>query len=294
MKTVTIGIPAYNEARSLPQLLGDIKKQALPDDVQIQRIIVIDDCSSDETANIAKTWTSLPIQFVSHTKRLGKAVALNEMFELAKTDYLLVFDADVRLTKSHVVNTIVAEAQNKKADLLGVRIQYQRPRTYVQKILAASCDMKNILFESINKGKNIYTCHGRARAFSHALYQSVRIPNSTNEDAYSFLACHAGGFQYDYTNKVSVEYTLPKTYADHAKQALRFRASTKQYDASQKTTSALMYKIPILKSLQANLIVLVQKPILVVYYIVTMMLYVQGLFQSHSSQTWEIASSSKQ
>lgn len=93
-KSVTVVIPARNEAVSLPLLLADLSRQETPP----ARIIVIDDCSEDGTAELATAAGAtvlnglpLPVGWA------GKSWALQQAVPLLQSERVLFLDADVRL-----------------------------------------------------------------------------------------------------------------------------------------------------------------------------------------------------
>lgn len=81
-------IPAYNEAKSIADTIRSVQRQTLqPDD-----IIVVDDCSSDETGDIAR---SLGVTVVRSPKNCGcKAKALNYGLQFVEGQFTLAIDAD--------------------------------------------------------------------------------------------------------------------------------------------------------------------------------------------------------
>jgi poly-beta-1,6-N-acetyl-D-glucosamine synthase len=88
---VTILIPAYNEAESLGETLRSVREQTFPP----AEVIVIDDCSTDGTAAIAR---EAGVRVVRTPANLGsKASAQNYALPLVATEYTLSIDADTSL-----------------------------------------------------------------------------------------------------------------------------------------------------------------------------------------------------
>lgn len=91
MKTLSVIIPARNEEVTLPMVLDDlaaVKPQLAGYDVEV---IVVDDKSTDRTAEIA---AARGARVVKNTGRNGKGMALRAGFEAAKSDLLIMMDAD--------------------------------------------------------------------------------------------------------------------------------------------------------------------------------------------------------
>jgi cellulose synthase/poly-beta-1,6-N-acetylglucosamine synthase-like glycosyltransferase len=85
---LTVLIPCRNEAQRLPDLLHDLRAQSHP-----VRILVIDDASSDGTADVARRAgvTCIPAHGT------GKKAALATGFAEVETPWFATVDADVRL-----------------------------------------------------------------------------------------------------------------------------------------------------------------------------------------------------
>jgi len=292
-KTLTIGIAAHNEEKTLTRLLGDIERQSLKPTVKLEKIIIVSDGSTDKTCDVARSYKSLPIKLVERKTQRGKAYGLGQIFAQATSDVLIIFDADIRIKQANMLEAALEQMGKNKADLLAIRVQYERPKSVLQRVLAASCDMKETLFESLDDGNNIYTCHGRARAFSKHFYKKLIFKQGVSEDAYSYIACVEGKFSYRYTNKARVFYQLPNSVSDHASQSHRFYRSAKNRKKLQSSNYKHFYDIPIKNVLLANLKTLVKKPELLGYYGLSLYLVNKDREPHASAHVWETVTSTK-
>lgn len=91
-KNVSVIIPARNEAINLPKLLASLKKQR----VQPLEILVIDDHSEDDTAQIAHAYGAKVItsETLDETEWIGKSAACWRGAETAEGEWFLFLDAD--------------------------------------------------------------------------------------------------------------------------------------------------------------------------------------------------------
>lgn len=102
---ITILVAAYNEAASIEDTLVSIGLQKYPGTLQV---IVINDGSQDETANIVRkaqsrfSWLTL----LDLKENAGKAHALNEGLKLAKHDLVITVDADSYLHRIALINIV--------------------------------------------------------------------------------------------------------------------------------------------------------------------------------------------
>ena len=98
-------IPAYNEEKSIVTTLNTITPLLNWD---LFEIIVINDCSNDQTQDILNSY---PVQknlyFIHNTHNLGKSATVSRGIEFAKGDYILLLDADLlHLTKQNIIDLI--------------------------------------------------------------------------------------------------------------------------------------------------------------------------------------------
>lgn len=93
-QTVSVIIPARNETRNLPLILGDLARQT----VKPLEVIVADDASTDETSAIARTYNTTVLTLEHKPEDwIGKSWACQHGADAASGHYLLFLDADVRL-----------------------------------------------------------------------------------------------------------------------------------------------------------------------------------------------------
>jgi dolichol-phosphate mannosyltransferase len=96
---INVALPAFNEAESLPNLLARFRALA-PDQRAKMRLFVINDGSSDDTEEIARTnATDLDLEVVNHERNmgLGQAVQTGIRAAIANAsdgDVFVLMDAD--------------------------------------------------------------------------------------------------------------------------------------------------------------------------------------------------------
>ena len=88
---VTVIVPAYNEADSIADTILSLRRQIQPP----EKIVVVDDCSTDGTAQIA---AALDVTVVRPPSNTGsKAGAQNYALQFVRTPYTMAIDADTTL-----------------------------------------------------------------------------------------------------------------------------------------------------------------------------------------------------
>ena len=172
--TLTIGIPAYNEAENIGALLVSLNRQQLTAAV-IEKIIVYSDASSDNTLAVVNRVKNPILQVISGKKRMGKANAMNMIMKHTTSDILVILDADILIRDVRMIERLVEPIMKENADLASARVKEYWTKSKFEEILKISMLLKKDIFEAYKQGNNIYTCHGRGRAFSKKLYSVMRF-----------------------------------------------------------------------------------------------------------------------
>lgn len=90
---LSIIIPVFNEEKTIDKVLERVLALKIPP-VDIE-IIVVDDGSTDKTAQILKKAKNKNIKFLMHEKNCGKGAAVRTGIENASGDYVVIQDADL-------------------------------------------------------------------------------------------------------------------------------------------------------------------------------------------------------
>lgn len=111
---VSICIPTYNYGR----YIGEAIESVLGQDFDDCEIIIIDDCSDDETSNIITRYikTSTLIKYFRNERNVGMVNNWNLCLEAAKGKYIQFLFADDKLCASDSIRTMYASLEaNKEA-----------------------------------------------------------------------------------------------------------------------------------------------------------------------------------
>jgi biofilm PGA synthesis N-glycosyltransferase PgaC len=100
--SLTVIVPAYNEAASIADTIRSIQKQTQPP----KEIIVVDDFSSDGTGEIARRCGVTVIRPIANTG--SKAAAQNLALAQVETPYVMAIDADTALAPDAIERLMAA------------------------------------------------------------------------------------------------------------------------------------------------------------------------------------------
>ena len=90
MCKISILMPVYNGEKYLREAIDSILNQTLKD----FELIIINDCSSDDTVNIVRSYNDNRIVLINNKKNLGIAETLNKGIDISKGKYIARMDAD--------------------------------------------------------------------------------------------------------------------------------------------------------------------------------------------------------
>lgn len=96
--TLSILIPAYNEAKTIHLILDKVLAAELPGQLK-KEIVIVNDCSKDGTKEAIESYfsskTGINYNLYNQPVNMGKGAAIHKAIELATGDYLIVQDADL-------------------------------------------------------------------------------------------------------------------------------------------------------------------------------------------------------
>ncbi len=110
---VSILIPAYN----VESLVADTIRSAIAQTWQPKEIIVVDDGSTDRTADVARQFALKGVTVVS-TENRGHPAAANHAFKLSQGDYIQCLDADDILAPDKIERQLAARREGDSRRLL--------------------------------------------------------------------------------------------------------------------------------------------------------------------------------
>ena len=127
---VSIVIPAYNEGNTIHLILDKVRDVKLMNGLT-KEIIIVNDCSSDNTSDAVKEYQSknsdLPIRLLEHTINSGKGAALHTGIAGATGKYVLIQDADLEYDPFEY-NDLLRPLEEDEADVVyGSRFMGGKP-----------------------------------------------------------------------------------------------------------------------------------------------------------------------
>ncbi|MEM9907344.1 MAG: glycosyltransferase family 2 protein [Cyanobacteria bacterium P01_D01_bin.44] len=114
MPKVSICIPTYNRAHILPYAVESVLAQTYGD----FELLICDDASPDNTAEVVKQWTDPRVRYIRHPQNIKRSRNMRSGFEAAQGEYFIKFDDDDAVTPTFLENTVAALDENPDVDFV--------------------------------------------------------------------------------------------------------------------------------------------------------------------------------
>lgn len=138
MKKLSVIIPAFNEQKCIKKVIKLVKKNK-----NVDEIIVVDNNSTDETAEIARN-EGVKVLFC---KEQGKGYAIEMGLKEAKNEIVVFIDADINNYSEDLIQTLSEPIVNDEADF--VKSMFERTGGRVTELVAKP--LLDIMFPEIYK-----------------------------------------------------------------------------------------------------------------------------------------------
>ncbi|MES9849323.1 MAG: glycosyltransferase family 2 protein, partial [Candidatus Thiodiazotropha sp.] len=90
MPAISVIIPSYNHAHYIAQAIESVLRQSFSD----WELIIIDDCSNDDSWSVINSYTDKRIHSSRHKQNQGAHNTINEGLALAKGEFLTILNSD--------------------------------------------------------------------------------------------------------------------------------------------------------------------------------------------------------
>ena len=158
---LSIVIPAYNEAESLPELLQWIET-VMQQHSYSYEVIFIDDGSRDDTWAVIQNLSqkNAQVRAIKFQRNYGKSPALHEGFKLAQGEYVVTMDADLQDSPEEIPE-LIQVLEEGKFDLVSgwkkVRHDNKLTKNLPSKLYnSVTGKMSGIKLHDMNCGLKIY------------------------------------------------------------------------------------------------------------------------------------------
>ncbi len=185
MYFISIIVPLYNEADLVSSVIHQLNEVKFPDCVTQHEIIVVDDCSSDDSYSVVEKLSAQQnnIKLLKHDHNLGKGAAVRTGINAAKGNVFLIQDSDLELTPSDIPRMIECMNELKVDFINGSRYMagVNRPLSSYKRYMA------NRIFTSLTAiiiNVRITDMACGYKLFQRSLYEKIKL----HENRFGFEA----------------------------------------------------------------------------------------------------------
>jgi len=142
---ISVIIPCYNVAQYISECLLSVQNQSLEN----IEIIVIDDCSKDDSRKIAEQLAENDsrVRIISLNKNVGLGFVRNIGIDNAKGDYIWFLDSDDYLVGPGVLETLFSVAEEYGSQMVRGKKAYARREGHSGELKKIIKDKKELFFE---------------------------------------------------------------------------------------------------------------------------------------------------
>lgn len=121
---LSVVIPVYNEEKTILQIVKKVLRTKFQ-----KEIIIIDDCSTDQTPKLLKSLVikHKNIKVITHEKNEGKGKSIRDGFNIAKNDIVIVQDSDLEYDPDDYRELIKPIVEGKADVVFGSRLVAAKP-----------------------------------------------------------------------------------------------------------------------------------------------------------------------
>jgi len=105
---VTVAIPCYNHAKYLPEAVNSVLNQTR----QVDEIIILNDCSTDDFKTVVLQFTDPRIKVLAFDENRGMAEAHNQMAYRAEGDFIAFVSADDTIDPTYIEKCLLKFKEN--------------------------------------------------------------------------------------------------------------------------------------------------------------------------------------
>ncbi len=217
--TVTVVIPAFNEEANLARLVMQVLAKPWSERLSLDRVIVVDDCSSDGTQAVAQELEQKHdrVCVIRHAERSGKNAGIRTGLAACHSDIAVFVDADLLLGRDCLTKTAYLLLDDPTIAMASCIIEPLPPRTWRER---AAHTQARLVSEFKRLGIGYMSA---VFALRMPAVRGMYLPDTTADDAYIMGWLQQQGFRCAARHDAVAYIRASAGLRDFAKQTLRGR-----------------------------------------------------------------------
>lgn len=155
MPTIDIILPALNEAETIGLIIDEVPKERLEESGYAVRVVVVDNGSSDDTAQIAKERGA---ELIVEPRR-GKGRAMMTGFKACDADFIFMLDADYTYPATYIPEMLDLLRDGSKV-VIGSRLKGKVERGAMSRLNIIGNHLLTLIGNILYQGKTSDLCTG--------------------------------------------------------------------------------------------------------------------------------------
>lgn len=285
IKSLTIGLCAYNEEKTIGEALKELLTQSFPCKYEI--LIVASGCT-DQTPQIVREFMQKheTIRLIEEPQRQGKVSAINLILKEAKGDIIFLTDADVILEKNSIKNILPHFSDPKVGAVSGRPIPVNRKGDFWGNLAWLSFDAMHTYRSNEARKQGLIHPSGYLYAIRKGIVPNIPT-NTIIDDLMIGYLINSAGYKILYEPSAKVYVKFPTSFSDYLVQKIRNRAGWWQLQHE--------FKVKLNKARPLTLLKFVTSPTSITLALFDLIAWIGGIIycQSSARSKWKIAQTTK-
>ncbi len=171
---ISIIIPLYNEENTILDLLKKIESK---NNINKQ-VIIVDDCSKDNSLNLVKEFNSnMKIDILTHEYNLGKGAAIKTAKNYIKGDIVIIQDADLEYNPDDYESLIDPIIKKKYKVVYGSRVLNKKrySNSNFTSLIRVFCNHTLTIISNIINNQNLTDAHTCYKVFDSEIFKNINL-----------------------------------------------------------------------------------------------------------------------
>lgn len=190
MPTITVLMPVCNDEKYIRDSIDSVLSQTYTD----YEYLIIDDGSTDSTADIIKSYSDPRILFVKNKKNIGLTKSLNMGLDLARGEYIARHDSDDKMDKYRLEKQLDFLNNNKDIAMVGTYWKTINEHNEIIENIPWPVGFENNLFNVLTGDNPVSTVLIRSKIIKQVRYAEKYV---LSQDMDLYLRIYAAGFKSD-------------------------------------------------------------------------------------------------
>jgi cellulose synthase/poly-beta-1,6-N-acetylglucosamine synthase-like glycosyltransferase len=209
---ISIILSAYNEELAIAKRLANLQECHYPQDRM--EIIVVDDCSSDTTKNLAESWlkrSGIAYQLIENKERLGTNRSYNLAISRAHNDVIVTTDADVFFEPDALRNLVMRLLSDEKIAAVTGELRPMPNASSTTLLEGVYRSFYGRMCEWESAHDSTYNFNGALVAFRSSLITRINDKLGADDANTAFEAIR-NGYRAVYEKRAIVYEDIPKSF----------------------------------------------------------------------------------